>query len=72
MNFFILFIAFSLHNLFNSNVFSAEETKIVGGETAKKSYPYQISLQVKVPMYIAFFPTGKNEWMHNCGGKLIS
>lgn len=46
-----------------------EESRIVGGETAKKPYPYQISLQVKIPVYIAIFPTGRKEWMHNCGGK---
>lgn len=51
---------------------AAQEARIVGGEDAKKSYPYQISLQVKVPVYIAFFPTGKKEWMHNCGGSIIS
>lgn len=55
-----------------SLILGEEDSKIVGGETAKKPYPYQISLQVKVPVFIAFFPTGKNEWMHNCGGKLIA
>lgn len=48
------------------------DARIVGGETAKKSYPYQISLQIKVPVYLAFFPTGRNEWTHNCGGAIVS
>lgn len=47
-------------------------TRIVGGEKAPRPYPYQISLQVKVQQYIAIFPTGKYEWMHNCGGSIVS
>lgn len=50
----------------------AEETRIVGGETAPRSYPYQISLQVKIPIYIAFFPTGRKEYTHNCGGAIVT
>lgn len=46
-------------------------SKIVGGEKAPRPYPYQISLQVKVPVYIAFFPTGRHEFMHNCGGSIV-
>lgn len=48
-----------------------KESRIVGGETAPRPYPYQISLQVKVPTYIAFFPTGRSEYMHNCGGSIV-
>lgn len=51
---------------------AGQESRIVGGETSKKTYPYQISLQVKVPVYLAFFPTGRKEWMHNCGGSIVS
>lgn len=25
-----------------------------------------------MPVYLAFFPTGKKEWTHNCGGSIIS
>lgn len=50
----------------------AEESRIVGGEKAPAEYPYQISLQIKMEKFIAFFPTGKNEWAHNCGGSIVS
>lgn len=46
--------------------------RIVGGEKAPRPYPYQISLQVLVQQYIAIFPTGKYEYMHNCGGSIVS
>lgn len=54
------------------NEVSEKDTRIVGGEKAPRPYPYQISLQVKVPTYIAFFPTGRSEYMHNCGGSIVS
>lgn len=44
----------------------------MGGETAPRPYPYQISLQVLIPIYIAFFPTGRKEYTHNCGGSIVS
>lgn len=46
--------------------------RIVGGETAPRPYPYQISLQVLIPIYIAFLPTGRKEYTHNCGGSIVS
>lgn len=45
----------------------------MGGETSPQKYPYQVSLQIKFEKYIAtFFPTGKKEWTHNCGGSIVS
>lgn len=42
----------------------AEDSRIIGGEEAKRSYPYQISLQINL-----FLP-----WLyqHSCGGSIIS
>lgn len=68
----IYIFAVFLHICCFSGASAKQESRIVGGEDAKRSYPYQISLQVKVPVYIAFFPTGRKEWMHNCGGSIIS
>lgn len=48
------------------------ETKIIGGRKAPRPYPYQISLQVKVPIYVGFLPTGRYQYRHNCGGSIIS
>lgn len=49
-----------------------ENTRIVGGERAPNHFPYQISLQVKMPLYIAFIPLFRDGWGHNCGGSIIS
>lgn len=49
-----------------------EDTKIVGGERAPNHFPYQISLQVKMPLYIAFLPLFREGWGHNCGGSIIT
>lgn len=54
------------------NFIISGDGRIVGGETAPRSYPYQISLQVLIPIYIAFFPTGRKEYTHNCGGSIVS
>lgn len=49
------------------------ESRIVGGEESPRSYPYQISLQVRLPIYVAMiFPTGRFEYMHNCGGAIVT
>ena len=50
----------------------AEDTKIVGGERAPHHYPYQISLQIKTQVYIAFLPLGGRRWTHNCGGSIVT
>jgi trypsin len=54
--------------------FAAEQSKIVGGETSPVTYPYQISLQVLVKQQSSFFggSGGGEQWMHNCGGSIIS
>lgn len=47
--------------------------RIVGGEKAPRSYPYQISLQVKVAkMVFGIFATSRKEFTHNCGGSIVS
>lgn len=68
----LLVFGIFLHIYWLPVALAEQESRIVGGETAKKIYPYQISLQVKVPVYIAFFPTGRKEWMHNCGGSILT
>lgn len=51
----------------------ATDSKIVGGTEAPEKFPYQISLQVKPPFYIALFtPTSPGGWAHNCGGSIVT
>lgn len=54
----------------NQNAAGNNEGRIVGGEAAQRAYPYQISLQVKVPVYIAVLHS--RDWQHNCGGSLVT
>ena len=50
-----------------------EQSKIVGGERAPNHYPYQISLQIKPPFYLAFLiTTSPDGWAHNCGGSIVT
>ncbi|EAT41451.1 AAEL006919-PA [Aedes aegypti] len=46
-----------------------DNSKIVGGQTAMNPIPYQISLQI---MARSFYGFGPMEWMHNCGGSIVS
>lgn len=57
-----------------STIFSIDiQGRIVGGEKAPRPYPYQISLQVKVTKTVfGFFSTGRKEFMHNCGGSIVT
>lgn len=51
----------------------ATDSKIVGGTDAPEKYPYQISLQIKPPFFIALFtPTSPGGWAHNCGGSIVT
>lgn len=54
------------------NQLVSEDSKIVGGEKAPNHYPYQISLQIRLPFYVALLPTSTNGWSHNCGGSIIT
>lgn len=47
-----------------------KESRIIGGEEAPRSYPYQISLQVKRPVS-AFLPLGYT-YKHICGGSIVA
>lgn len=44
----------------------------MGGERAPADYPYQVSLQVQLPFYIAFFQPNNDGWAHNCGGSIVT
>lgn len=52
------------------NVNVPDDARIVGGEDANRSYPYQISLQIKMEKYIAWLP--QDDWAHNCGGSIVT
>lgn len=54
------------------NTLIADRLKIVGGERAPAEYPYQISLQIRMPVYIAFWQTSTDGWAHNCGGSIVT
>nr|XP_019563782.2 chymotrypsin-1-like [Aedes albopictus] len=46
-----------------------DNSKIVGGTTSSDAVPYQISLQI---MARSYYGLGPLEWMHNCGGSIVS
>ncbi|XP_058817324.1 chymotrypsin-2-like [Topomyia yanbarensis] len=58
----------ALYGLVTANA-DEQQTKIVGGEMAKESVPYQISLQVLIN---SFYGLGPRTWTHNCGGSIIA
>lgn len=51
---------------------AAENGRIVGGEDAPdNTYPYQVSLQVRMPNMVASV-WRRVRWAHNCGGSIVT
>ncbi|XP_062554335.1 chymotrypsin-1-like [Armigeres subalbatus] len=50
-------------------IVSGNDAKVVGGQSSQSRVPYQISLQI---MTRSYYGLGPLEWMHNCGGSVVS
>lgn len=50
------------------SVAKTDQGRILGGQTAKKSYPYQVSLEDPQGEWFGFV----SSWHHYCGGSIIT